>query len=41
MINRRGYSVTVSYGGDDDGGCHFDGDSDDDEGGDDGDLAHH
>ena len=31
MINRRGYSVPVSYGGDDDGGNHIGGDRDDDD----------
>ena len=41
MINRRGYSVTVSYGGEDDGGNHIGGDRDGDEGGDDDDLAQH
>ena len=31
MINRRGYSVTVSYAGDDDGCNHIGGDRDDED----------
>ena len=41
MINCCGYSVPVSYGGDDDGGNHIGGDHDGDEGDDYADLAIH